>query len=128
MKLISTRAHGILDLVTVGTLDTLPWLLNWRPRTKSLVAAASASMLGYSLGTRYELGLVKLLPMKTHLLLDYAAGVMLAGAALRLPRERLSTRLALVGLGLNEIAVAALTEPTPPVAEQATYAYLSLAS
>lgn len=128
MKPISTKVHGILDFATVGTLWTLPQLLRWSGRTKIMLAAAGAGMLGYSLCTRYQYGLVKALPMKTHLLLDYISGATLAVAPLLLRDEPLTTKLMLAGLGLNEITIAALTEPNPPVSEQMKYAYLDLVS
>ena len=85
-------------------------------------------MLGYSLCTRYQYGLVKALPMKTHLLLDYISGATVAALPLLLRDETLAAKLMLAGLGLNEITIAALTEPNPPVTEQMKYGYLDLVS
>ena len=128
MKPISTKVHGILDFATVGTLWTLPQLLRWGGRTKIMLGVAGAGMLGYSLCTRYQYGLVKALPMKTHLLLDYISGATVAALPLLLRDETFITKLMLAGLGLNEITIAALTEPNPPVTEQMKYGYLDLVS
>lgn len=128
MKPISTKVHGILDFVTVGTLWTLPRLLKWSGPTRTMLTVAGAGMLGYSLCTRYQYGLVKALPMKTHLILDYVSGATLAAAPLLLRDESLATKLTLVGLGLNEITIAALTELAPPISEQMKYGYLDIAS
>ena len=128
MKPISTRVHGIRDFVTVGALWSLPRVLNGSAQTKALLTAVGAGMLGYSLCTRYQYGLVKALPMKMHLALDYIAGATLAAAPLLLWDEPATTKLMLAGLGLSEMTVAALTEPNPAVSEQMKYAYLDMAS
>lgn len=112
-KLISTRTHGVLDLVTAATLVTLPRALGWGDRVTSMLTALGVGTLGYSLLTNYEFGLRKILPMRVHLALDAASGASLCAAPWIFPDEAPEVIATLVGLGLFEIAAAMLTEPEP---------------
>jgi hypothetical protein len=120
VKLFSTRAHGILDFVTSGTLFALPRLLGWSKATTSLLTNAAIGSLVYSLLTRYEFGLLKVLPMKGHLTLDAISGATLAAAPFMFLDEDSSVSAALVGLGLFEITAALTTETEPSIGEQAS--------
>ncbi len=113
MKPISTRVHGVLDLVTAGALLTVPRSLGWSKPVRDLLATAGAGALAYSLLTRYEFGLVKLLPMKAHLALDAISGISLCAAPLALPDEDDEVKAALVAIGLFEIAASLLTQAEP---------------
>ena len=110
-KPIPTLVHGILDYVTAPTLIALPRMMGWGTKVTTLLTGAGVGVLGYSVLTRYELGLLKLLPMQVHLMIDTASGGMLALSPLMLnKRERNVAKIAtLVGLGLYETAVAMLT-------------------
>jgi hypothetical protein len=82
MKLISTHTHGILDYVVGVALIAAPWLFGFAndgPATVIPVALGIGTLV-YSLLTRYELGLIKLIPFKGHLTLDLMAGVLLASS------------------------------------------------
>ena len=70
MKLLSTRTHGVVDYLTAGTLLALPRAMGWGDRVTNLLTGAALGTVAYSLLTRYELGAVKVLPMKAHLALD----------------------------------------------------------
>ena len=85
---ISTMVHGILDYVTAPTLIALPRMLGWGQKVTWLLNGAGVGVLGYSLLTRYELGLVKVLPMKVHLAIDMASGGMLALSPFILLKKR----------------------------------------
>ncbi len=78
MKLINTKLHGILDQILAFAL-LLPWMVNYYTRSDDtwLFAAVGASISLYSLCTDYEFGLVKLLPMKTHLVFDVIVALFL---------------------------------------------------
>jgi hypothetical protein len=110
--------HGILDYVTAPTLIALPRMLGWGQKVTWLLNGAGVGVLGYSVLTRYELGLVKVLPMKVHLAIDMASGGMLALSPFILLKKRerdVATTATLVGLGLYEIAAALLTQTQSPV-------------
>jgi len=110
MQLFSTRTHGILDFVSAGTLLVLPRMLGWSERVTRLLTNAALGTVGYSLLTRYEFGLFKVLPMKAHLLLDGMSGAMLCAIPLMFADEETTVKAALVGLGLFEITAALTTE------------------
>lgn len=110
MNMMSTKTHGMLDFLSAGFLFMLPRVMRWRGRVETLLTAMSFMTVAYSLLTRYEFGIFKVLPMKTHLIIDTASGVMLmfAPKALRIRNPLVIT--ALVGSGLFEVAAASMTE------------------
>jgi len=82
MKFITTRTHGMLDYGVGALLIAAPWLFgfaNEGPETRIFVALGIAAFV-YSLFTRYELGLVKVLPFRAHLILDLLSGLLLAAS------------------------------------------------
>ncbi len=117
LKLIPTKAHGFLDYLTAGTMLALPRAMGWSENVTRLLTGAAVGTIGYSLLTRYELGLVKVLPMRAHLALDAMSGAALCAAPWMLPEESDEVKQALLSLGLFELA-AAFTSQTEPEAEQ----------
>ena len=113
MRPISTKTHGVLDYLSVGTLTALPRLLGWDPAVRTLLTGSAAATLAYSLATRYELGLLRVLPMKAHLALDGVSGLALAASPLVLGEEDGTVAKTLVGLGLFELAASLLTRTRP---------------
>src|SRR3954451_4361969 len=122
MKRISTRTHGVLDFLTAGTLVTLTRALGWSREVTNLLTGAGLGALGYSVLTRYEWGLIKIMPMKAHLALDALSGASLCAAPLLLSDEEPEVKAALVGLGLFELA-AALTTETEPRSERSGHGF-----
>lgn len=111
--IFSTRTHGVLDYASVVLLLVLPRIAGWsRPVTNLLTASALVTLV-YSLTTRYELGIVKVLPMPAHLALDGTSGAALCLAAGLLNAEPSSVRASLLGLGLFEITASLTTETQP---------------
>ncbi|MBX6315225.1 MAG: hypothetical protein IRY99_20290, partial [Isosphaeraceae bacterium] len=113
VRFLSTRTHGLLDLLTAGTLLALPRALGWSERVTKLTTNAALGTLGYSLLTRYEFGLLKVLPMEAHLALDAASGAAFCASPLLLADEEPEVKQALAGIGLFEL-FAALTTRTHP--------------
>ncbi len=80
MRFISTRTHGVLDYVVGALLIVVPYLLGfadgtaaqWVPQLLGLVA------IGGALLTDYELGVMRVIPMPVHLMIDIGSGVLLA--------------------------------------------------
>ena len=114
LRFVPTKAHGFLDYLSVATLLAAPRALGWGPRTTKLLTGAAAGTLVYSLLTRYELGLKKVLPMPGHLALDAAGGALFCAAPMLLPEEDGSVGAALIGFGLFEIGAALATRTQPP--------------
>ena len=84
MRFLSTRIHGVLDYLMGALLIASPWLLGFADAPNEAAVwvpvALGAGALVYSLLTDYELGLVRKIPMPTHLALDAGAGVLLAAS------------------------------------------------
>lgn len=108
-KPISTKAHGIIDYMTAGLLVTLPRALGWSRQVTHLLDAAACTTVAYSVLTRYELGLVKALPMKAHLAVDAVQGGAMIGAAAFLEDEDPEVRATLAAIGTFELGVTLLT-------------------
>src|SRR4051794_33400273 len=113
MTQMSTKTHGVLDLVTAGTLVALPRMLGWGERVTNTLTTVAIGTLGYSLLTNYEFGLVRILPMRAHLAIDGLSGAALCAAPAMFPEEDPSTQGALVALGLFEMGAALMTRPEP---------------
>ena len=110
MRVISTRAHGVIDYLSGGLLLSAPSLLGLTevPASARVFRLAGGGAALYSLLTDYELGAVKALPMKAHLALDAAGGALLAASPWVLGYRRHGVRhwLPHTLVGLGEIAVA----------------------
>ena len=119
MQKMPTHVHGVVDYVVGATLTVLPRALGWSGAPARLLEGAGIGAIAYSAMTNYELGVVKVLPMKAHLALDALSGGMLIGAAVMLDDEDDDVRATLAGIGLFEIA-AALTSQTTSSTEMAT--------
>lgn len=108
---ISTRTHAFLDLATAGFALAFPRLLGASNRFTNIMTAVALGKLGYGLLTRHELGVVRVLPMKTHLTLDAIAGAATSALPFVLDEEENPAVTACaVGLGLSDIAAASITE------------------
>lgn len=114
-KPLSTQDHCVLDYLTIGALATASRVLPWEGRGRAILVAAAGTLLGYSLITRYEYSLVKILPMKTHLALDVASGALLGLSSALLRRRTPGVVATLIGLGAYEITAALLTKTRPPL-------------
>lgn len=115
MRFVSTKIHGVLDYAAVPALLALPRLLGWSPRLTRLLTGSAVGLLGYSLLTRYELGVKRILPMPAHLALDAASGGLLCAAPLLLDELEPATAATLVGLGAFEIGASLTTKTVAPV-------------
>jgi hypothetical protein len=107
---ISTRTHGLLDYLTVGTFLALPRLLGFSSRLTNAMTTLALGKLGYAMMTKHELGLVKLIPMKTHLVLDALGGATLAALPFILDEDDAEAATICGTLGLFDIVAAPLTE------------------
>lgn len=79
MRIIPTRIHGMVDYAMGALLIIVPLLFGSPYHAQHWVPIIiGALVILYSLATDYELGVVKAIPMPTHLLMDIAGGVILA--------------------------------------------------
>src|SRR5687767_2787069 len=109
-KPISTGVHGVIDYVTAGTLLTLPGILGLSPRLTRAMQMIGLKKLIVSMLTQHELGIVKLIPMKTHLALDAVTGATLAALPLLMDERDEDAMAACVALGLMDIGASVMTE------------------
>ena len=80
-RVIPTQAHAVLDYLTGGALVAAPRLLGLNGTTAGKVLdLAGGIATAQSLLTDYELGLVKAIPMRSHLTLDAASGAIVAAS------------------------------------------------
>ncbi len=120
MEVISTKVHGVLDYLAAALLLLLPWMVEWNPTVETLLLILGAGLLVYSLLTRYELGVWKVIPMGVHLVLDGLAGLILLGAAFALDDLDSGAFWVLILFGLLELGAALLTEREWEPPEEAT--------
>ncbi len=121
MRFISTRAHGVIDYLMGGLLIVAPYLLGFADGTAAqwIPQIVGAALIGASLLTDYELGIVRMIPMPVHLGLDVAAGLLLAaspwlfGFADRVWLPHVIFGLAEIGAGLMTRTVPETTAGTP---------------
>ena len=110
-KPISTKTHGVLDYLTIGTLVALPRAMGWSRGLTDGMTALALGKLGYTLLTRHELGLWGKLPMSAHLALDAASGAALGAMPLMLGDEDdAGAQAACCALGTFEVLTATMTE------------------
>lgn len=79
MSIISRRVHGWFDYIVAVLLIASPWMLGFStdPFATGIPVVLGISTIIYSLLTKYEMGLVKVIPVKTHLTLDLVSGIVL---------------------------------------------------
>lgn len=114
MRMIPTKIHGVLDYLTSAGLLVLPRALGWDPGVTRAVSGMALGTIGYSALTRYELGLIKLLPMPAHLALDALNAALFCGGPWLFANRDRDVRRALLAIGLFELTVTLLSDPRPP--------------
>ncbi len=117
MRFIPTRVHGVLDYLVGALIIAAPWLLNFnRGGAETWVPVIlGVGALVYSLLTNYELGVVRRIPMGTHLSLDAASGLLLAVSPWLFGFSSFVFWPHLI-LGIFELVAALTTKTTPSVA------------
>src|ERR1700750_2622936 len=80
MRIIPTKTHGVLDYVVGAALIAAPWMFHFADHDNACYVpiALGGVIILYSFITNYELGVVNIISMPTHLLMDLAVGVLLA--------------------------------------------------
>jgi hypothetical protein len=112
MRVISSKVHGVLDYVVGIILIIAPWMLGFaRNGAETWVPVVLGCItLLYSICTNYELGRFKMLPMRTHLVIDFLSGLLLA-ASPWLFNFRDQVYLPHLILGIFEMVVVLLSDP-----------------
>jgi hypothetical protein len=85
MKIISDTTHGILDYVTVVLFALAPSLFGLTGTAALISYALAVIHLVMTLLTDMPLGVIKVIPLKLHALVELAVGPVLVVGALVLP-------------------------------------------
>lgn len=83
VKILSSQVHGIADYVTGATLLAAPYIFGFSEMEGAPVMIPQiigGMIILQSLATDYELSVLKIIPLKTHLMLDYGASLFLAAS------------------------------------------------
>jgi hypothetical protein len=82
MRFIPTRVHGLIDYIWGLLVGTAPWIFGFADNGPATYVAwiFGVGAILYSLGTNYELGLLPVVSMPVHLILDVAGGAILAAS------------------------------------------------
>lgn len=118
MRFISTRIHGVIDYLMGLFLIVSPWLFGFTDGTAAqwvLIILGLGALL-YSFITDYELGLLKVIPMKAHLMIDLVSGIFLAASPWIFGFSE-EVYLPHVLLGVAEIGASLMTKQHPPYSE-----------
>lgn len=110
LRFISTKVHGYIDYLTAAIIPLLPRTFGWSRQVTRLHDVIVTGTTASSFLTNYEMGGLRVLPMKAHLTLDAAVGGLLLTSAAVLKDEAPSARAVMAGLGLFSLAMALMTE------------------
>ena len=105
--------HGILDYVTAATLPICPRMLGFRRSTTHLIDVVAGTVAANQIFTKNEVGLVKAMPMKTHLMMDCITGGLLMATAAFMDEDEPMERLVVGGIGIHLLTNACLTRSQP---------------
>ena len=78
-RIITSRVHGLLDYMSAIVLILAPSVLEFNevsPYAYWLSVIAGVILILYSLMTDYDFSIGMLIPLKTHLVIDFSAGVL----------------------------------------------------
>lgn len=113
-KPIPRQLHAVLDYSYAALFSAAPELVGFTNEEVAvrLSRVVSGGVLTTSLLTRYELGLIRVLPFKAHLAADVAVGLLTLGAPFLFGFSgNKKARNFFVGLGAFSIMAGLLTEP-----------------
>jgi hypothetical protein len=118
MCFIPTRIHGAIDYLTGLALIMAPFVLGFADNGPAqwVPMILGAAILVMSLMTDYELSLAKLIPMRAHLGVDAAGGLLLAASPWLFGFADQVFWPHLI-IGVFEIAVALTTNTVPDTAD-----------
>ena len=82
MRFLPTRIHGAIDYLWGAVLLASPWVFGFADggAAQWIIVVFGVGAFVYSALTEYELGLLRLLPMPLHLVLDGLGGALLAAS------------------------------------------------
>ena len=123
MRFLPTRIHGVIDYIWGVLLLASPWIFGFADggRAQWVAVVVGLGAIAYSAVTDYELGLVRLAPMRLHLLLDGLGGALLAASPWILGfADRVYGPHLAFGLFAVVASLVTQTEPARPLATAAS--------
>jgi hypothetical protein len=120
MKVISDTAHGLLDYLTVATFALAPSILGLSGFAALVSYALAAIHLVMTVLTDMPLGVLKIIPIRLHALVEMLVGPVLVVAALVLPTLLGDKREFFLVMGLVILAVWLLSSYGRPAAAPQT--------
>ena len=105
MKILNTSIHGILDYATVIAFASAPSLLGFSGAPAMLAYLLAVVHLAMTVLTDMPLGLVKIIPMRLHALVEMLVGPTLIAAAFLAPTLVLGAQVFFIASGVAICAV-----------------------
>ena len=77
--MIPTRVHGVIDYIVGLVLILAPFILGFADGTAAqwVPIIIGVATIGLGMITRHEMGVAKIVPMTTHIVIDVVAGLLL---------------------------------------------------
>ena len=110
MKILNASTHGILDYATVIAFASAPTLLGFSGAPAMLAYALAGVHLTMTVLTDMPLGLVKIIPMRLHALVEMLVGPTLITAAVLAPSLLMGAQVFFIASGIAICAVWLLSD------------------
>jgi hypothetical protein len=110
MKILNTSIHGILDYATVIAFASAPTLVGFSGAPAMLAYLLAGVHLAMTVLTDMPLGLVKIIPMRLHALVEMLVGPTLIAVALSAPSLVMEAQGFFVASGIAICAVWLLSD------------------
>jgi cadmium resistance protein CadD (predicted permease) len=110
MKIISPKIHGIIDYLVVLFLFISPTVFNMAHSVAVFTYALGAIHLVLTLLTNFSAGLVKLIPLPLHGLIELVVGIALVALAFTWLKDDETAKLFYTGFGAAVLAVFFLSD------------------
>ena len=81
MKIISSKVHAVLDYLTVAFLAMSPSLFHMDGNLKNFTYGLAIVHLLLTILTRFELGIIKVIPFRVHGTIELVVSIALAAVA-----------------------------------------------
>ena len=111
---ISTKAHGVIDYAWATAAGSASKWMDAGPSTARLIRNAAAAAGLNSLCTDYEVGALRVLPMRAHLSVDALICAALVLSPFFLPRVERRYTVVPILLGAVGLMTSLLTQPQSP--------------
>jgi len=118
MKFVTKKIHAFIDYPVALALIVLPFLLGLgssNPLALQLSVAVGIAAFALTLLTNHETGLIKVIPYKVHLLVDFLVAIVFIAAPFALSFEGLDAYYYWAN-GLAVLAVVSLHKPEVAIA------------